>query len=64
LTAEVAPNGWWPIDFGGPLGEPVTRGIEAKLPWLNGPADAASVALGAAGLPPIGSVEAKQAFTQ
>jgi hypothetical protein len=64
LTAEVVPNGWWPIDFGGPLGEPVTRGIEAKLPWLNGPADAASVALGAAGLPSIGGVEAKQAFTQ
>ena len=36
LSAEVVPNGYWPLDFGGALGEPVTRGIEAKLPWLNG----------------------------
>ena len=36
VSAEVMPNGFWPLDFGGPLGEPVTRGIEAKLPWLNG----------------------------
>src|SRR5882672_6911633 len=35
LTAEVVPNGFWPLDFGGPLGDPVTRGILAKLPWLN-----------------------------
>ena len=35
LTAEVVPNGFWPVDFGGPLGEPVTRGIAAKLPWLD-----------------------------
>src|ERR1700761_3743804 len=33
ITAEVVPNGWWPIYFGGPRGEPVTRGITAKLPW-------------------------------
>src|SRR3954454_18236738 len=26
-TAETVPNGFWPLDFGGPLGEPVTRGI-------------------------------------
>src|ERR1700742_126373 len=64
MTVEVVPNGWWPIDFGGPLGEPVTRGIEARLPWLNGPGDAARVALGAAGLPPIDAIEAKQAFTR
>ena len=36
VTAEVVPNGFWPIDFGGALGEPVTRGIAGKLPWLNG----------------------------
>ena len=36
ITAEVVPNGYWPLDFGGVLGEPVTRGIQAKLPWLNG----------------------------
>jgi hypothetical protein len=64
MTVEVVPNGWWPIDFGGPLGEPVTRGIEAKLPWLNGSADAAATALAAAGLPGIDAVEAKQAFTR
>lgn len=50
VSAEVVPNGLWPIDFGGWLGEPVTRGIGAKLPWLNGPADAAATALQAAGL--------------
>ena len=27
ITAEVVPNGFWPLDFGGALGEPVTRGI-------------------------------------
>ena len=64
MTVEVVPNGWWPIDFGGPLGEPVTRGIEARLPWLNGPDDAAAIALRAAGLPAIEAVEAKQAFTR
>ena len=36
ISAEVVPNGVWPLDFGGPLGDPVTRGIEAKLPWLKG----------------------------
>ena len=35
VTAEAVPNGFWPLDFGGVLGEPVTRGIEAKLPWWN-----------------------------
>jgi hypothetical protein len=63
LTAEVVPNGWWPIDFGGALGEPVTRGIEAKLPWLKGADDAAAVALRAAGLPNVDVSTAKQAFT-
>ena len=28
----------WPLDFGGALGEPVTRDIQARLPWLGGPA--------------------------
>lgn len=64
VTVEVVPNGWWPIDFGGPLGEPVTRGIEARLPWLNGPGDAAAIALRAAGLSTIETIEAKQAFTR
>src|SRR4051812_33376758 len=25
VTAEAVTNGFWPLDFGGPLGEPVTR---------------------------------------
>jgi hypothetical protein len=33
ISAEVVPNGLWPLDFGGALGEPVTGGIEAKLLW-------------------------------
>lgn len=64
MTVEVVPNGWWPVDFGGPLGEPVTRGIEAKLPWLNGPADAAATALRAAGIQTEGAVHARMAFIQ
>ena len=66
ITAEVVPNGFWPIDFGGVLGEPVTRGIAGKLPWLNG-ADAsaaAATALKAAGLPGVESIDAKEAFTR
>jgi hypothetical protein len=63
MTAEVVPNGWWPIDFGGRLGEPVTRGIETRLPWLNGTDDGAAVALRAAGLPKVDIGTAKQAFT-
>jgi len=62
LTAEVVPNGFWPIDFGGVLGEPVTRGIEAKLPWLAAPGDPAAIALKAAGLP--GTAEAREAFAR
>jgi hypothetical protein len=63
LTAEVVPNGFWPIDFGGPLGEPVTRGIVAKLPWLDKP-DAAAAALKAAGLTNGESIDAREAFTR
>ena len=66
ITAEVVPNGFWPIDFGGALGEPVTRGIAAHLPWLNqadSPA-AAAAALTAAGLPGADAVDAKSAFTR
>jgi len=64
LTAEVVPNGYWPLDFGGALGEPVTRGIEAKLPWLNGAVDAGATALRAAGLPGASGIDAKEAFTR
>ena len=64
VTAEAVPNGFWPLDFGGALGEPVTRGIQAKLPWLNGADNAAATALRAAGLPGIEAIDAKETFTR
>ncbi len=66
VSAEVVPNGFWPIDFGGALGEPVTRAIAGKLPWLNGPdgSAAAATALKAAGLPGVDGIDAKAAFTR
>jgi hypothetical protein len=64
VSAEVVPNGLWPLDFGGALGEPVTRGIESKLPWLNGKNDAAAIALRAAGLPMSEPIDAREAFTR
>ncbi|MBR0715706.1 hypothetical protein [Bradyrhizobium liaoningense] len=64
LTAEVVPNGFWPIDFGGGLGEPVTRGIVAKLPWLAGTGESAAAALKAAGLTAGAPIEPKEAFTR
>jgi hypothetical protein len=64
VTAEVVPNGYWPLDFGGALGEPVTRGIAAKLPWLNGADNSAVTALRAAGLPGVEGIGAREAFTR
>jgi len=64
FSAEVVPNGFWPIDFGGVLGEPVTRGIEAKLPWLTAPGETAAIALRAAGLPVEGGLDAREAFAR
>ncbi len=64
ISAEVVPNGLWPLDFGGPLGEPVTRGIEAKLPWLKGPGDSAGKALQAAGLKTGEGIDPREAFTR
>ena len=49
VTLAVVPTGWWPLDFGGALGEPVTRGIDRTLPWALQPASAAA-ALEAAGI--------------
>jgi hypothetical protein len=63
ISAEVVPNGFWPMDFGGPLGEPVTRGIKAKLPWLDRES-AAAVALSAAGLASAEPIDAREAFTR
>jgi hypothetical protein len=65
VSAEVVPNGFWPVDFGGVLGEPVTRRIEAKLPWLKGTDNAAAAAaLKAAGLTSKESIDAREAFTR
>jgi hypothetical protein len=64
ISAEVVPNGYWPLDFGGALGEPVTRGILAKLPWLNGADSAAAAALRASGLPGVDGIDAREAFTR
>ncbi|WFU20200.1 hypothetical protein [Bradyrhizobium sp. CB3481] len=63
ISAEVVPNGYWPLDFGGALGEPVTRGIEARLPWLKDEG-AAATALRAAGLPGAEGIDAREAFTR
>jgi hypothetical protein len=64
MTAEVVPNGLWPLDFGGPLGEPVTRGIEAKLKWLNTADGSVATAIKAAGLPTAEPFDARAAFTR
>src|SRR4051812_45599244 len=64
ITAEVVPNGFWPLDFGGVLGEPVTRGILAKLPWLDGSDNPSATALRAAGLPGVEAIDAREAFTR
>jgi hypothetical protein len=64
IAAEVVPNGIWPLDFGGPLGEPVTRGIEAKLPWWNGAAGPAAMALRAAAVPAGAAIDPKEVFTR
>jgi hypothetical protein len=64
VSVEVVPNGAWPLDFGGPLGDPVTRGIEAKLPWWNGAENPAATALRSAGLPVAEAIDAKEAFTR
>jgi hypothetical protein len=64
ISAEVVPNGYWPLDFGGALGEPVTRGIRARLPWLNGAENPAAVALRAAGLPGADGIDAREPFTR
>jgi len=63
VSAEVVPNGFWPLDFGGALGEPVTRGIQARLPWVSR-ADDAAAALKAAGLNSSEPIDAREVFTR
>jgi hypothetical protein len=64
VTVEAVPNGFWPLDLGGPLGEPVTRGIEAKLPWWSRAGDPAAAAVQAAGLHSKDAIDAKEVFTR
>ena len=64
ISVEVVPNGLWPLDFGGPLGEPVTRGTEAKLPWWNAADNPAARALQAAGLQIGDAIDPKEVFTR
>lgn len=64
FRVELVPNGLWPADFGGVLGEPVTRGIEAKLPLWSRPDHPAAAALRSAGLTPPASFPAEAAFTR
>jgi len=64
VTTEAVRNGFWPLDFGGPLGEPVTRGVEAKLPWWNRAGDPAATALQAAGLKSKQPIDAREVFTR
>ncbi len=66
LTVSTVANGFWPLDVGGALGEPVSRGIEQKLPWLKGepgPVNQAAItALNAAGIKGFALADAKLAF--
>jgi len=64
ISVEVVPNGLWPLDFGGRLGEPVTRGIEAKLSWWNAADNPAARALQAAELQTGGAIDPKEVFTR
>ena len=36
-TLEIVPAGIWPFSWLGITGEPLTTGIETRLPWWNGP---------------------------
>jgi hypothetical protein len=64
ITVEAVPNGFWPLDFGGALGEPVTRGIETKLPWWSRAGDPAVAALQAARLTSKQTIDAREVFTR
>jgi hypothetical protein len=64
VTVEVVPNGFWPLDFGGALGEPVTRGILTRLAWWSRSDDPAATALRAAGLKTAEATDAREVFTR
>lgn len=62
MKVETLPPGWWPIDFGGALGEPVTRTVDATLPWWRSADTSAVIALQAAKLGLPEGIAAGQAF--
>ena len=65
ITAEVVPNGFWPLDFGGALGEPVTRGIAGEIAVAERRRTIRpATALRAAGLPGVEGIDAREAFTR
>ncbi|MBU6379493.1 MAG: hypothetical protein KJS95_13315 [Gammaproteobacteria bacterium] len=35
VTLEMVPVGYWPLNLFGITGEPITRGIEKRLPWFG-----------------------------
>ncbi len=65
VSLQIVPTGFWPLDVGGALGEPVNRHIRSELPWSSDPAKA-TAALSAAGIvavpPPDISFSPVQAF--
>jgi len=63
ISAEVVPNER-ATEIKRPQTEPVTRGIEARLPWWNRPDDPAGKALQAAGLQGGEAIDPKQVFTR
>ena len=63
VSVDVVPNGYWPLDFGGVFGVPVTRGIAVRLPWLK-QSDGAARAVQAARLPMQPGADAKLVFTR
>lgn len=63
VSVEVVAAGFWPLDFGGALGEPVTRNIAKTLPWLRN-INGAGQALQAAGITPPDGFTAEAAFVR
>jgi hypothetical protein len=64
MMVEIVPNGLWPIDFGGVLGEPVTRGIGRTLPWLDSQGSPDISAIVSAGWKLKPGAQAAEVFTR
>lgn len=63
ISVEIVAAGFWPLDFGGALGEPVTRSIAAHLPWLRD-VNGAAKALQAVSITPPEGFTAEAAFAR